>query len=101
MSFGFSVGDVIAVGKLIADIVSSLKDVGGSRADFLDLIRELECLQKALTHLDHLQQTGDNSQVDSIKFAALSCKRPLEEFLQKIRKYELSLGTRAVKSHWR
>jgi hypothetical protein len=94
MSFGFSVGDVIAVGNLIKNISSCLQDTGGAKAEYQDLLRELECLQQALQHLDKLQPHGSPSStsLDSIKYAALNCRRPLEQFLGKIRKYDKSLG---------
>ena len=94
MSFGFSVGDFIAVGNVIKDICSCLQDAGGAKAEYQGLLRELECLQQALQHLDKLQNGGTSSSanLDSIKYAALSCRRPLEQFLAKIRKYDKSLG---------
>ena len=39
MSFGFSVGDFLAVGSLIVKIVEILR---GSRSEYQELIRELE-----------------------------------------------------------
>ena len=39
MSFGFSVGDFLAVGGLIVKIVDILR---GSRSEYQELIRELE-----------------------------------------------------------
>ena len=39
MSFGFSVGDFIAVGQLIYDITNALR---GSRTEYQELVRELE-----------------------------------------------------------
>ncbi|KAI1779496.1 hypothetical protein F4818DRAFT_142464 [Hypoxylon cercidicola] len=92
MSFGFSVGDFLAVGKLVTEIISSLKDSGGSRTDYRDIFRELECLRAALVHLDKLTGTGTSQDLTAIKYAALSCRRPLEEFLGRIRKYDRSLG---------
>ncbi|PVH98837.1 hypothetical protein DM02DRAFT_680954 [Periconia macrospinosa] len=94
MSFGFSVGDFIAVGKLIKDISSCLQDAGGAKADYQELLRELESLQNALQHLDKLQNenTSLSHDLDSIKYAALSCRRPLEAFLGNMRKYESTLG---------
>jgi len=89
MSFGFSVGDFLAVGKLVADITSSLHEAGGSKSEYQELLRELESLHHALTHLDKLQSSAN---LESIKYAALSCRRPLEQFLAKINKYEKSLG---------
>jgi len=93
MSFGFSVGDGIAVCNVIHDLVSCLSDSSGSRSDYQELIRELELLDRTLRSLDRL--TGD---VDSIKCAALSCRLPLEQFLTKIKKYETSLGPRSSDS---
>jgi hypothetical protein len=93
MSFGFSVGDFIAVGSLIKDISSCLQDAGGSKAEYQEILRELECLQQALRHLDKLQNgCSSSANLDFIKYAALSCRRPLEQFLGKIRKYDKSLG---------
>lgn len=92
MSFGVSAGDFIAVGKLIKDIASCLQDIGGSKVDYQELLRELDCLQQALKHLDRLKSDADSTNISSIKYAALSCRRPLETFLQKIQKYDQSLG---------
>jgi hypothetical protein len=93
MSFGFSVGDFIAVGTLIADISSCLAESGGSKSEYQELLRELESLKPALIHLDKLQLGGSFfANLDSIKYAALSCRRPLEDFLAKIKKYDKSLG---------
>ena len=94
MSFGFSVGDFLAVGKLVTDIVSSLKDVGGSQNQYRDLICELECLRLALDHVKSLAQTRSSQHADAIKYTALSCRRPLEDFLSRINKYDDSLGAR-------
>lgn len=93
MSFGFSVGDFLAIGSLINDIIGCLREAGGSKFEYQELVRELESLQQALSHVDKLQ-LGDSSQthLDSIKYAALSCRRPLEQFLTKIKKYDKSLG---------
>lgn len=93
MSFGFSVGDFITVGSIVADIISSLREAGGSKSEYQEILRELEGLQRALSHLDKLQ-SGDacHTSIDSIKYAALSCRRPLEQFLDKIKKYDNGLG---------
>lgn len=93
MSFGFSVGDFIAGGSIIADIISNLRESGGSKSEYQEIIRELEGLQHALSYLDKLQSSdGCSTSIDSIKYAALSCRRPLEQFLDKIKKYDNVLG---------
>lgn len=95
MSFGFSVGDFITVGKVIAEIISLLQDATQARQEYQELIRELESLNNVLRSLDKLQPKGSTSSqvLDSIKYSALSCRQPMEEFLQKIKKYDSSLGT--------
>ncbi|KAI8941307.1 hypothetical protein NX059_002534 [Plenodomus lindquistii] len=93
MSFGFAVGDFIAVGKLIRDISDCLQSVGGAESEYQELIRVFDSLKSALHHLDRLSSTGPPSRhVESIKFTALSCQYSLQEFLQKIKNYEKSLG---------
>jgi hypothetical protein len=93
MSFGFSVGDFVAVGKLIVEIISSLQTIGGAKSEYQELIREFESLNAALRHLDRLDHGATHSQIiGSIKYTALSCRVPLEDFLTKIKKYDRSLG---------
>lgn len=92
MSFGISIGDFIAVGKVIADISSNLRSSGGSKSEYQELERELETLQQILQQIDQLQSTHPNPTLDSVKYAALSCRHTLEQFLDKVQKYDHSLG---------
>ena len=93
MSFPFSIGDFLTVGTLIKDICRCLKDNKGSAVEYQELLRELDCLQHALCHLDKLQNGSlPTNTLGSIKYAALSCRHPLEQFLRKIQKYDTSLG---------
>ena len=99
MAIAFSAGDIVTFSKLVVDIVHSLNELGGAKSEFQELLRELECLQKTLIHLDRLSNGSQQSSprtIDSIKFAALTCRHPLQEFLNEIRKYESSLGHRAT-----
>ena len=92
MSFGFSVGDFLAVGTLIADITNSLREAGGSKSEYQEPLRELESLNHTLKHLDKLPTDGASANLESIKFASLSCQQPLEQLLGKIKKYDKALG---------
>ena len=98
MSFGFSVGDFIAVAQLITNITNCLRGAGGSKSEYQELVRELESLQSALQHLDRLgtSKSSSSTTLDSIKYAALSCRNPLQGFLCKIEKYNKSLGVRGT-----
>lgn len=90
MSFGFSVGDFIAVLSIIKDITSNIREAG---SEYQELFRELEALDGIFRRLDKLQpRNGLEVSVDSIKCVALTCRHPLEKFLEKIKKYEEGLG---------
>lgn len=88
MSFGFSAGDFLAAGRLISEIIGSLREAGGARSEYQELQRQLESLDQALRHVDRLNGPA----AAGVKCAALICRHPLEEFRCKIKKYEKSLG---------
>jgi hypothetical protein len=92
-TFG-SAGDFIAVAQTISQITTALSSTRGSAIEYQQLLAELHSLQKALHHLDNIPTRSGQAlkTLDSIKFAAASCRQPLEDFLKRIRKYHLSLG---------
>lgn len=99
MSFGYSVGDFIAAGALIRHIIGSLRNAGGSKAEYQEVIRELESLQRLLQHVDHLQPHGCSPlYLAGAKHAALSCQLPLKEFQKRISKYEQKLGILSIRA---
>ena len=90
MSFGISVGDFIAVGKLIQDIVSSLR--ASSISEYNELILELHGLQRALNEIEHLKcHPSQELAINGIKVAAIMCQYRLDEFASKLKRFE-SLG---------
>ena len=97
MSFGFAVGDFIAVGKLVYDISDFLKTASCADKDYQKLLKTLELLEKALHHLETLRTGPNTSQddIDSIKYAVAACKAFLEDFLKQCRKYDAALGVRS------
>ncbi len=99
MSFGFSVGDFLTAGKLISDIVTSLR--AASIAEYRELICELHGLQRALHEIEHLKCiSSQEAAVNGIKVAALMCQYPLDEFSAKLKKFE-RLGFNGGKTHSR
>ncbi|KAB8298850.1 hypothetical protein EYC80_001011 [Monilinia laxa] len=94
ISFGFSAGDSIAAGEIIATLIKGLRETGGSNSDYQELVRELHDPDKALKHVDSLK-AGNKNNLDIIKCAASSCRNPLEQFLKRISRYEYSLGPAA------
>ncbi|RAL61854.1 hypothetical protein DID88_002917 [Monilinia fructigena] len=94
MSFKFSADDFIAAGETIAKLIKGLRETGGFKSDYQELVRELQDLDKALKHVDRLK-AGNRNNLDIIKCAASSCRHSLERFLNRISRYEYSLGPTA------
>jgi hypothetical protein len=93
MSFGFSVGDFLSAAILIKDIVICLKASGGSASEYQELMRELDGFQSALTGIEHLKASPEQTPtVNGIKVAALNCRYILRDFLTKLETYEKSLA---------
>ncbi|RSL54551.1 hypothetical protein CEP53_007403 [Fusarium sp. AF-6] len=87
MSFGFSIGDFLAAGKLINDIISSLRH--SSASSYQELIVELHGLKRALDEIEHLEcPPGQEAALNSVKVAALMCQYLLDQFASKLKKYE-------------
>ena len=90
MSFGVSVGDFIAAGILIKNIVSTLQSA--STSDHQELLFELHGLQRALHEIEHLHANPQQEiEVNAVKVVALTCQYRLDDFARKLKKYE-SLG---------
>ena len=87
MSFGFSVGDFITAAKLIKDTITALRT--SSVSEYRELVLELHGLERALYEIERLKcHPGQEAAVNGIKVAALICQYPLDEFAQKLRKFE-------------
>jgi hypothetical protein len=88
MSFGFSVGDFLAAGTAIRNIIGALK--GEATFEYRELELELHGLQRALSEIEHLRtESGqDEAALNAIKAAALMCQYPLDEFRSKLRRYQ-------------
>lgn len=67
---------------------------------YQSLLLELEALDRALHQLQTLQPSQNELlQLNSIRATALSCGRPLQEFLDKISKFQPALGTFEMKDN--
>jgi hypothetical protein len=83
---------------LIKEVSGALKEAGGASCEYQHVMVELEALQRALDHVSGLSPSATNiNHVNAIRGVALSCRLPLQQFLQRIGKYEPSLGSFAPK----
>jgi hypothetical protein len=95
MSFGFGVGDFIAVGTLAAKAYACLQDGTGSAADYqaLKLIRDtlgttLEAIELQTMNSGSLSKPAENA----IKQNLQNCSQNLREFDEKTKKFVGSLS---------
>lgn len=98
--FGFSTSDFITAIGLINDCRKALRDIGGSKDDFLLLLQDLEQIQIVLEQLKDgvCGGGGDVGYVNAVRAMAYTVQTPLRDFLFKIEKYRcMASGARGVK----
>ena len=111
MSFGFSVGDFIAISGLIRTLIDALDSDTGSRAQYSRLSDELKSLQSALLAVQDLVQRSRRdgksyaSTINAITYQIECCRKLIEGFNTDMEKYRESLcrggSRRKVKDTWR
>jgi hypothetical protein len=88
------IGDFLAISKLIYKIGLELKKNPESASDYQHLLIELESLDRALKQLQRIKPAHHElRRLEGIRALAVTCQRPLEEFLAKIEKFEEHLGS--------
>ena len=97
-SFGWSAGDIVSAINLVAKLIKSVNDVGGSQSHFQELESELQGLSRALHEISELARLPDQvPEIVALKFAACLCEDTLKRFYEKIQPFENSLGGAAGK----
>ncbi|KLO83773.1 uncharacterized protein LW93_557 [Fusarium fujikuroi] len=111
MSFGYGVGDVIAVLGLFERIAIELRNYKDAPLQFQQLRAELDLLRGTLKRVLYLKPEGDAERetLEQIRAIAIYCVQPLQSMADKMRSKESSLGhfrtTRSLVSigtrlHW-
>ena len=95
ITFG-SVGDIIAVGLLIKDLIKCLDDSHGSFGEYQAVIRELWSLEHALLEVELLflsnQVSGElNALQETVLRIAERCDICIRSYSERIKKYKGSL----------
>jgi hypothetical protein len=92
-TFGFSVGDFIAVIDLVQKVGKALHGQNGASAEYQRLIQNIQTLRLIFQHLECLNLDETNrSLVNAIQAQAHESVKPLNEFLKNVAKYEKRLG---------
>jgi len=98
--FGVSVGDFISGIQLIHTIIEALEDSAGSSAEYQGIIRELKGLESALNCVMDLD-IEDEAQEVAMREAAAQCSKTIQEFLQKVKKYQPALQAGGSTRKWK
>ena len=86
MSFGVSIGDLLAVTKLFKYTVSSLQASRKASNSYNNLVlSEIGSLESILRNIQDNELLTDN---DAVHLAAAGCKEVLDEFLPKLKNYQ-------------
>ena len=95
-----TIGDLIALSKLIYQIGLELKSVPESAPDYQDLLNELEALDRTLKQIYQIQPgVHELKRLDGVRALASTCQAPLQEFLAKIQKFNKALGPWSRRRH--
>ena len=95
---GVGIGDVIGVAKLAKSVITEIKKKNEALTEYRALLLELDLLAQILDQIDgqarNLEDSDNNStdQFELIRACCEGCREPLQKFLDKISKFEPSLG---------
>jgi hypothetical protein len=95
-SFGWSAGDIVAAIKVVATIISALKDAGGASRQYQQTVQDLEMLEIVLRHLENVKCNDPTfAQANAICARSQASQRALRDLLDGFQKFEKTLGSGA------
>jgi hypothetical protein len=103
-AFGFSVGDFIAGGQILVQVIGAFKEAGGASSKYATEVSFLNSLKSTLEHLERFVDgtRGSSSQASEmprdISKLLQGIREPWEEFKKVLDKYEPSLGASSSRS---
>jgi hypothetical protein len=102
VGFGFSVGDFIAALELVGTVIDALRDSGSASAEYRELLRVLYSLETGLMQVKRLEiEESQRAQLIALQQAAAQCQRTIDDFWNKIKKYQPHLGSGSECSNFR
>lgn len=102
IGFGFSLGDFVAALELVGTIVDALGDSGSASAEYRELLRVLYSRETALLQVKRIElDDSQRAEMIALQQAAAQCQRTIDDFWNKIRKYQPHLGSSSECSNFR
>ena len=102
IGFGFSVGDFIAAIELVNTVIDALRSSGNAGSEYRELVSQLIGLETTLLQVQRLEfEQSQYQEVIALKQAAAQCRKTIDGFWDKARKYQPWLGnsSSSKKSH--
>src|SRR5687768_14416780 len=108
VGFGFSIGDFLAVLRLVGAVIDALRESCYASSSFRSLINEINelyVLESALLRVKRLDlDDGHHAEMVALRQAALQCQWTIDSFYKKLQKYQPHLqqgGTESrIKDAW-
>lgn len=89
VGFGFSIGDFLAALKLVGTVIDALSEASASGAACRELLHQLVTLETALLQVKRLDlENEQRTENIALCQAAAQCQRTIDEFWNKIQKYQ-------------
>jgi hypothetical protein len=100
--FGFSVGDFINGISLAKDVIQALSDSRGSSKEYSEMMSQLNGLELALSQVEgQFSELKNSTQWIALAGTLTSCRTVIDDFLQSIEKYHVSLSRKGPKAIWK
>ena len=89
MSFGYSVGDFIAIVGLVHKVFTKIKDTGGASSIYREFCADLDGLKNTLDQAQKLEHESHG--VPGLKEACQACLEKVHGFIKTLSKYQSTL----------
>jgi uncharacterized protein YoxC len=100
--FGFSVGDFIAGGQILIQVINAFKEAGGASSKYASEVSFLTSLKLTIDHLERFVSKTSSSQSNDlpqdVSKLLQDIREPWEDFKMFLDKYEPSLGSSSSRS---
>ena len=94
MSFGYSIGDLMAGANLTYRVIHALTSSTGASDEYQEAINELGCMQQTFLQVGHLKRSHAVCQatINAVSHLVISSIETIGKFLEKIKLYQRRLS---------
>jgi hypothetical protein len=102
--YGFSLGEFIAGGQFLVEIIGAFKEAGGASTKYALEVSFLNSLRSTLDHLERFVSSSSTCEADELPEAVSKqlqeIREPWKEFKKFLDKFEPSLGASTKRSRF-